>query len=380
MKKADFLHMLVKNYTRMYALFHGIEKKIIFNSFNGKQYSDNPRSISEKMHEMYPEYKLVWILNTNDDPYKIIPDYIETVPAHSRQYLHHIATAFCYIQNEVMRSSRYKRKKQLFIQTWHGDRGLKQILYDALEAQGIQSNEYIDGKVTDIFIVGSDYAEKRIGSAFHYYGETLKVGMPRNDKLVYPADVDTVKARIGIKKDARILLYAPTMRRGEEILKCKVNLKETLKILTKGGDDWICLVRAHPKSVGVDVQDNIQMTDVSAYPDMADLLMIADLLITDYSSCAGDFILRHKPVILAQFDREWYNQHNRQFYVDVDKTGFLIAQNQEELNQILSTMSEKDYVDNCDKVMHYFGTKETGCSAEQICKMIDRCYREKFNR
>jgi len=102
--------------------------------------------------------------------------------------------------------------------------------------------------------------------------------------------------------------------------------------------------------------------------------MAADMLITDYSSCAGDFILRKKPLVLAQFDLEQYMEEDRTFHVDIRETGFLIAHEQAELNAFLENMTDEQFAKNCEKIMEYFGTCETGHAAEDVCRWIDgRC-------
>ena len=73
-------YFFVDLYYWFYSRFHKIEKKVLFQSFAGKQYSDNPRAISEKLHEMFPEYKIIWKLDEKKDKYKVLPNYIEFVP------------------------------------------------------------------------------------------------------------------------------------------------------------------------------------------------------------------------------------------------------------------------------------------------------------
>ena len=153
-----------------------------------------------------------------------------------------------------------------------------------------------------------------------------------------------------------------------------LDIDETLQHLNDRGGEWICLVRAHPKSLGVDVGSCNNIIDVSNYPDMADLLMVADFLITDYSSCSGDFILRKKPLILAQFDLEQYMEEDRNFHIDVNKTGYLIARTQDELNHFIDTMSDEQFAENCEKVLAYFGTHETGRASEDVCRWIEQHY------
>lgn len=348
-----------------------IEKKVVFDSFRGKKYSDNPKAISEKLHDIYPEYKIVWALPS--DSKEVAPDYVKIYDAKSFRFRRERATAFVYVRNEAFSEDIYKRKGQLFIQTWHGDRGIKKILYDAWE-NGERPNKVMDEELTDLFVLGSDYAEKRIKTAFRYTGRIIKTGCPRNDCLFNPNKRDEICAAIGIDTDKHILLYAPTLRISNKIVQATVDLHETLRHFEMRGGDWICLVRAHPKSLGIDIKPDSHIIDVSQYPDMADLLMIADALITDYSSCAGDFILKKKPLLLAQFDLEQYMKEERTFYVDINKIGYLIAHTQDELNSYIDNLSDEDFARNCQKVLDYFGTCETGHAAEDVCRLIDDYY------
>ncbi|MDO4803448.1 MAG: CDP-glycerol glycerophosphotransferase family protein [Lachnospiraceae bacterium] len=347
-----------------------IEKKVVFDSFKGKQYSDNPRAISEKMHELYPDYKIVWVLPKGYDRSKI-PEYVEAHDAFSLQYRRERASAIAYVRNEAMTEDMHKRKGQLYIQTWHGDRGIKEILYDSWK-DGKRPMKVMDAELTDFFVVGSDYAERRIKTAFRYHGKTIKSGCPRNDCLLNPKDVAGIKQSIHVGQDKKILLYAPTLRIGVDVFKGTLDIRETMEHLNGTGDKWVCLVRAHPKSLGLDLQGGVDVVDVSKYPDMSDLLMIADMLITDYSSSAGDFILRRKPVILAQYDREEYK---RGFHVNMESTGYLVAKTQEELNAYIDNLSAEDFAENCEKVMDFFGTCETGHASEDVCRLIDEHYR-----
>ena len=110
--------------------------------------------------------------------------------------------------------------------------------------------------------------------------------------------------------------------------------------------------------------------DVTDYPDMADLLLVADMLITDYSSCAGDFLLTGKPVVLAHFDRQDYQDKHRTLWVNVEEAGYLVAKNQQELNSLLSRINTYNHQEIDKKVLDYYGTKESGNSAEAVAHRI----------
>ena len=231
--KLDYIrelkNILTRLYTRTYAAFHPIEKKILFDSFGGKQYSDNPRAICERMHEIFPDYDLVWVNNDIADKYQIIPSYINLKKRTKLSFYQQLATSFCYVTNENINNNIAKRKKQLFVQTWHGDIGIKKVVYDA-SPNGKLAYKVIDSSVDDICIAGSDLGESTYRTAFKYKGEVLKVGTPRNDRVISMCnkEKDLIRHRIGIKENKRILIYAPTYR--DNLLNTK---QESLLDITK---------------------------------------------------------------------------------------------------------------------------------------------------
>lgn len=369
--------------TWLFGLCKTPKKTILFESFGGKQYSDNPRAISEKMHELFPEYEIVWALGKDSSSYNLIPDYVRVIPNKGLKRLNAMARTFAYVTNEANESNVYKKRNQFIVQTWHGDRVPKKVIYDAWE-DGKRPVPVVDAKVTDICIAASDIGEKVYRTAFKYNGAVLKVGMPRNDKLVneHTNEQKRIRENLGIANNEKILLYAPTFRDNQTSKQnVMVNLGSVVQHLSKNGKKWRCLVRAHSASKGLYTDDaKLQYLDVSQYPDMADLLLISDMLITDYSSCAGDFILRKRPVILAMFDYENYVKNCRNFNFNPCDVGFIVAMNQLELNDIIDKYTDDDYRNNCEKIITYFNICETGNSSEKICKIIDEEYKKRVRR
>ncbi len=373
---------LTRAYMRGIFAVHPIEKKIVFMSFLGRQYSCNPRAISEKMHALYPDFKLVWVLDDQRDWKGTVPDYVTTVRPGLARY-REIATAFCYITNNNNDPDLAKRRGQFFIQTWHGDGGFKKILY-ANSRGRTQFVPVADNAVTDICMAGSDYGERKFRIAFQYRGEILTVGCARNDRLLRPDEGEShaIRERLSLTQGQRVLLYAPTFRKKNlDSQSIEVDLEAVLRHLSaRDGSQWVCLVRAHPSArFGVNCSGD-SIRDASAYPDIADLMQIADFLITDYSSCACDFALTRRPVLLATFDREEYNRDERSLNVALEETGFIYADSQAQLLKFIDTCTEADYRNSCERVLRFYGSKETGRASERICEMIDERYRRQFSR
>lgn len=370
---------LRRMYMRLYSMFHPIKKQIVFSSFAGTQYSDSPRAISEKLYEMYPEYKIVWLYNQSFD-LQSVPSYVECRTVHGKECLKTFATSFCVVNNENYGPGIYKRKKQYFVQTWHGDRALKKVLYD-MALDGKMEIPVTDKQVTDLCVAGSDMGERMYRTAFQYTGEIIKSGMPRNDQLMMD-DItkrSLIKNKLGINENTKVLLFAPTFR---DDVKSKqdveVDLKNIIELLEREGEQWICGMRAHSGTQGLNYEFSEKFIDMSRYPDMADLLQIADFLITDYSSSAGDFVLRKKPVVLAIYDVEEYQQGCRALYFPLESTGFILARTQEQLENIILTYKDEDYVESCNRVIEFYGINETGKASEEVCERINDFYIQNY--
>lgn len=352
------------------------KKSVYFASFRG-QYSDNPRAISECLHLMAPDVKIVWMVKPQFRKY--VPDYVTAVPSKLRLSLKAQARASVWVLNYVYRrnSGIYKSSSQFYIQTWHGDRGLKKIGYAnelGRSKKGDSYNGYLMSDC-DLFLAASDYGVMKAHKGLRYEGEVMTVGMPRNDKLTnlqaYNGEIAEIRKRLGVEEDTNILLYAPTYREAGDDFQCQIDIDQTVANLEVNGEKWACLIRSHSltKHLNVKLGDTMSR-DVSDYPDMADLLLVADLLITDYSSCAGDFLLTGKPVVLAHLDKESYQSKNRRLWVDAEKAGYLVARNQQELNEIMKKIDSYDHKHINEKVLQFYGTKETGHASEAVAARI----------
>ena len=351
-------------------------KSVFFASFRG-QYSDNPRAISECLHRMAPDIKIVWLVKSKFKQY--VPDYVTIVPPTPRIALKAQARASAWVLNYVNQKhfGVYKGRNTFYIQTWHGDRGLKAIGYLSENSKSKNFSGYdLDG--CDLMVAGSDYGVKKARQGLHYEGEVIVEGMPRNDKLVnidkFGNEAAAVRQCLGIDNNVKILLYAPTYRDEKGSQQCAIDITSTIASLESNGEKWICLVRSHSLSKGFATLNSqlstLNYKDVTSYPDMADLLLIADLLITDYSSCAGDFLLTGKPLVLAHFDRDNYEAQKRSLWVNPEEAGYLVAKNQDELNHILSNLNSYDHPAIADKVNRFYGTKETGRASEAVVRRI----------
>lgn len=348
-------------------------KKVIFSSFEGRSYNDNPRYISEKLHELCPEAEIVWLFQTSVIDRVQVPDYVKKQYRITRAGLIEQATARFWVDNFRHTESLYLNgKKQFYIQTWHGDRGFKRVGDD---------NEKLDHKVLRMedqcamMIAGSEFGKGTYRTAFHFEGEVLMDGCPRNDILLKndPSEAAAIRLKLGVGDGVKLLMYAPTYR--DALERCAqdavLDISATLDHLEKTtGETWRCLYRAHYLNTALNVRADARLIDACRYPEMAELLLVTDMLITDYSSCGGDFALLRRPVFLYHADAEEYLRESRSFYFDIEESPFLVAHDQAELERLIDETDAEKARENCEALDRFFGTTETGHAAEAVCRYI----------
>jgi len=347
--------------------------KVVFSCFAGRGYGDNPRVISERLHQRCPQARIVWVFRRDclPDFQSEIPDYVKRVDYRSLEAVREFATARVWVDNFAKgHYLKPARGRQYYVQTWHGDRAIKKIGYDEKRTGGRRMEERC-ARIT----TASTFGEGMYRTAFDYRGEYIRAGSPRNDPLVRndPAMRSGIRRRLDIAPDTRLLLYAPTYRSEDELIpkSVQMDLGRTLDCLEAvTGKPWKCLFRAHYLASGIEleaVRDRI--VDVTRYPDMTQLLLAADMVLTDYSSCALDFIIMDRPALFYIPDWDDYVA-TRGVYFDVRKSPLMTAADQDALEALIRTLTDEKVRKNCADIREYFGYYETGHATDAVCDYI----------
>ncbi|MGI3781369.1 MAG: CDP-glycerol glycerophosphotransferase family protein, partial [Janthinobacterium lividum] len=165
----------------------------------------------------------------------------------------------------------------------------------------------------------------RLRAAFAYSGSVLETGYPRNDVLSSPAAPATrarVRAALGVPDGVTAVLYTPTWRDHDYFepppggLEFALPLDELAAAL---GPGFCLLPRLHYKVTHLRAERNAPgVVDVSYYPDVAELFLAADVLVTDYSSTMFDFAATGKPMVFYTYDLVAYRDSLRGFYFDLE--------------------------------------------------------------
>ncbi len=382
LKIKKFLHRNI--YPMLIYVFPIKTNKIVFSSYAGKQYSGNPRAISEMLHKLYPEFDIVWLMEDDVSNHYDLPNYIRIVNNESFLAAYELYTARIWVDNCRKALFFKKRKKQYYIQTWHGT-PLKLMEADAGNKLGSRYRKYAmrDTKNIDYLISGNTYSTKIFKRAFKYNGEILEHGTPRNDILLNMTEETRLKLRkkIGCDRE-KIILYAPTFRdnlikNGEK----QIELLDPISLLEsfekKYEDEYILLTRFHPNVANkINIKDTIsrykgRVKDLSIGWDMQELLSISDVLITDYSSVFFDYAILHKPIFLFTPDEKDYYKE-RGLYIGIKELPIFFAQLSEELIKLVLTKDLEELINNTINLLDQIGNKEIGNSTVKIVELIKR--------
>lgn len=297
---------------------------MLFDSWQGKQYSDNPRALSEELGRRRPDLRRIWVLR---DPALQVPDDIGVVRRWSRQYYDTLAQARWVITNEVMDRRFVKRRGSTYVQTWHGT-PLKRVGFD-IETLRSRDKTYLDQVARDVeswdFLVSPNrHSTEVFRRAFRYEGPIIEAGYPRND-LLLAADRDAVARRVrrslGIDTDRRVVLWLPTWR---DHLHAQIGYQFPVALDLDAfsaalGDDHVLLVRGHHHTAAnVAGLERPAVRDVTWFADVRELLLVADVLVTDYSSAMFDFAVTGRPILFFAWDLETYRDDVRGFTFDLE--------------------------------------------------------------
>ena len=193
------------------------------------------------------------------------------------------------------------------------------------------------------------------------------------DRLVHE-----IKDELGLPKDKKVILYAPTWRDDEFYGsgQYKFTLELDLDRLKKEfGDEYVIVLRTHYYVV-----DALDLTPYkgfvyngSVYNDIARLYLISDVLITDYSSVFFDYANLRRPMIFFMYDLEKYRGTLRGFYFDAEAElpGPILQTNDEMVDAIRHLdQIEVDYKEKYDAFYDKYCAWEDGTSTEKVVKAV----------
>ena len=331
---------------QIWGKFVKIDDRLVLMNGHGYRYNDSPRAIYEKMLELgiADKYTIVWALN-DPDAYNI-PGNVSKIKMDTFEYFKTALKAQYWIACvNIERGLHFKKKNQIYLNTWHG--ASLNWVGNAVGGRNDFHFEHIN-----YFCYNGEYEREFIKRDFNVRDEALiPTGYPRNDAL-YEATEETRKAfrrHFGIPDDKTIILYAPTWRESEDggdsfKLAPPIDWKKWEKKL---GDRYVVFLRTHPYTTELmNVQFNGFVRDYINYPQVNDLLIVADVLISDYSCIQLDYSILGRPQICYGYDYDEYKA-TRGFYFDVETTMPNGVMRDED--QVIEHLLTMNYEEDCKK-------------------------------
>jgi CDP-glycerol glycerophosphotransferase len=320
LSKALYLHIFLKKRLK--------ENWVLCESFFGKSYSDNPKYIYEYISRNYSgKFKFIWVIDRKNTK---IPYKHTKVKRFSILYCYYLARSKYYIFNGRQPEWVRKRNGNVFLQTWHGT-PLKRLAFDMEDISSATASYkkqvFQQSRAWDYLIAPNKFSSEIFKKCFLYDKEMLETGYPRNDILHSENKeqlAEKIKLKLGLPQNKKIILYAPTWRDDEYYAKgkYKFSLQLDLQLLKESlSYDYIILLRTH-----YFIADNLDISDMddfvynmSNYDDIAELYLISDILITDYSSVFFDYANLRRPMLFFMYDLEKYRDILRGFYIDIEE-------------------------------------------------------------
>ena len=322
---------------------------VLFNSFGGKKYNDSPKVIFEQLLKL-PEakkLKLVWALeNPNDFD---IPNAIKIEINSFKYFIIALKAKYWVSSVNIERGLSFKKNNTIYLNTWHGA-GTKKI------GNAVSKRKDYNFSNVNYMLVQSNFEKNIFINDFGANKENfLFSGFPRSDELftTQKTQIDIYKHKLKIPIDKKIILYAPTWRESKNNgLSYDLNIPlDIKKWKEKLNDDYVILFRTHTFTTNLlNLEFNDMIIDVSDYHNVNHLLLISDILITDYSTIVFDYSILEKPFLCFGYDYNEY-KNERGLYIDFEKEYPNGVQKTED--EILELILNMNYEKECEKTREF---------------------------
>lgn len=373
LKHNMFVQKMYKIFMSAFFRFIGIfirinKKMILFSSFMGKSYNDSPRCIYEYLKANANEdYTYVWAF---EEPEKFKHLGCKVVKIDTFKYFIYALKAKYWVTCvNIERGLKFKKKKTIYLNTWHGI-AMKKIGNDC------EGRKDYDFSKINYFCVSSEYDKKVFASAFKTSEQNyFSCGMPRNDELFYSLNNPEYKKelleKLNLPTNKKIILYAPTWRDSIDNGKTyKVDIPVDFKKWEKElGKDYIVLFRAHVKTTEImKVEFNDFLRNYSNYECVNHLMIVSDLLITDYSAISFDYSILEKPIFCYGYDYEQYVSERGLYITPKELFTSGVIQTENELLNCIKTLDYKLESKNTKLIKNKF--IEFGGNATEECAKV----------
>lgn len=302
------------------------EGAVFFESFYGRQVACNPLAIDREIARRLPSVPRYWSVTSERIA---VPEGAVPLLVGGPDWFAARRRARLLVVNDWLRYGFRRRSGQNVLQTWHGTM-LKHL---ALGRPGVGLRTRLairrESRRWSLLLSQNPHSTEQFRSSYAFRGEVLELGYPRDDRLARAVvgrerigiAVDGARRALGIDPAARVLAYAPTWRDEGGT----VDLLDVHALAAELGEEWVVVARGHTRSAasylgGPAHGGGGRVVDASGHPDVNDVLLAADLLVTDYSSVMFDAAVARVPMAFFVPDLAAYRDRERGFTLDFEAT------------------------------------------------------------
>lgn len=380
------------------------KKLVFFESFGGRSFSCSPRAIYLAMcaDARFDDFEFVWSFKgagrTESARFEPALARATVLQRGSSEYFSALASAGTMVLNTRLPEYVTPKADQVFVQCWHGT-PLKRLGYDveietanALNTTSELAERFgMDAKKWTYLLSPSPYTSEHLSSAFGLPEDrrgdvVLELGYPRNDEIARAAaesdgaSTRAMREKFGIPEGKKALLYAPTWR--DDSYQAGVGytfdyLIDFDLLQRELGEEWVVLFRPHyyiANAFDFSAYEGF-VIDVSSAPDINELYIAADAMVTDYSSVMFDYAILHRPMMLFVPDIERYASDIRGFYFDINEVPGPKCVETTELVEHLKDLDRywERYRERFDAYVRRFCPLDDGHAAERIVERVFKC-------
>lgn len=352
------------------------KNRIMFYANNRKGYVCNPAALLDALRQNEPgKYELIWVTRFPQSCEK--KEDVIVVKQRSFIYFRYFIRTKYFITNDMVDEALVKKPKQIFVSTWHGGGAYKKVGLSTLKEDADFAKNFSKwyGRL-DYFVSSCQKCTDMYAEAFGLNKQIfLETGTPRNDIFFAPHEDINKRVRdfYGLSEETKILLFAPSfqMSAPEKEHYDRQTLQQTAKQLyEKTRTPWVILYRSHYLREEEGEEELSLLLDGNAYFEMQDLLYVADVLITDFSSCIWDFSLTGRPIILLENRLSEYEKEDRGFFVPPATWPYLRVNGIKELAKVIYDNIGRDFSSVYAEHWREMGSFETGNACQLIISTI----------
>lgn len=325
-KLLNFGYGIFRAFLNFLGIFIRKKKKIVFVSYGGRKLDDSPYTVYKEIcsRKEFDGYDIVWAF-VDPDQHEL--ERGRKVKVDTPRFFYELLSAKIWVSNTgIDRDIGISKRKVISVETWHGC-PIKKICGEE-HTNSTQNKSLQKGKkdARTIRCAQSMHDLKIFARVFHAEESAFLLSdLPRNDELVVGKPKDellSIKESLGIPVDKKVILYMPTYREYNvdkdynTYIAPPINMSEWKSRL---GSDYVLLMRAHyAVNVALNIQNDGFVVDVSSFPKINDLYLIADILISDYSSAYMDYAILERPMLCFAYDYEEYSE-KRGLYLKLEE-------------------------------------------------------------